>query len=190
MQVAAKPFISVEEYLAGELESDVKHEYIAGEVYAMAGVSDAHELIAGNLFLALRQHLGTGPCKVFFGGVKLRVEVARTDIFYYPDVMVTCDPADTERYFKTRPAFLAEVTSPTTERIDRHEKFSTYVGVPTLQDYLLVSQHEAIATVFRRAQNWQPTVLTARDTLELPALNHLSLPVASLFAGVTFTPRA
>lgn len=189
MQAATTPFISVEEYLAGELESPIKHEYVAGEVYAMAGVSDAHNFIAGNLYIALRQHLGAGPCKAYITDVKLRVEIARADIFYYPDVMVTCDATDTDRYFKVRPTFLAEVASPTTERIDRHEKFSTYIAIPTLQDYLIVSQHEPVATLFRRARDWRPEPLGARDTLSLPSLNNFSTSVAALFTGVTLTPR-
>lgn len=189
MNAATKPLLSVEDYLAGELRGPVKHEYIAGEIYAMAGASDAHNAIALNLALALRQHLGTGPCKVFISDVKLRLEIARNDLFYYPDVMVTCDPTDTDRYFKTRPMFLAEVASPATERIDRHEKLSSYVTLPSLQDYLLISQHEAAATLFSRAREWQPQALTAGDMIALPALRDMSLPVAALFAGVTFAPR-
>jgi Uma2 family endonuclease len=190
MQAVAKPFLPVADYLAGELESPVKHEYIAGEVYAMAGTSDTHNVIAGNLYVALRQHLGTGPCKTYMADVKLRLEIRRDDLFYYPDVMVTCDPSDTERYYKTRPVFLAEVLSPATERIDRHEKLSNYTAIPSLQDYLLLSQHEPVATLFRRTEAWRPHHFTADDTLALPALGNLSLTVAALYAGVTFAPRA
>lgn len=190
MQAVAKPFLSVEDYLAGELESPCKHEYIAGEVYAMAGTSDTHNTIALNLALALRQHLGTGPCRTYMADVKLRLEIKRDDLFYYPDVMVTCDPADTEPYYKTRPTFLAEVLSPATERADRHEKLANYTTLPSLHDYLLLSQHEPAATVFRRIDGWRPQHLAATDTLALPALGGLTLPLLALYAGVTFAPRA
>lgn len=189
MQAATKPFLSVDEYLAGERESVIRHEYISGEVYAMAGASEAHELIAGTLFATLHRHLGTGPCKAFMGGMKLRIDISRSDIFYYPDVMVTCDPTDSASYFKTRPIFLAEIQSPSTERVDRHEKLSSYIAIPTLQDYLIVSQHEPVATLFRRLNQWRPEPLTTAHTLTLPALNGFTLPVSALFAGVTLTPR-
>ena len=70
----------------------------------------------------------------------MRLEIARDDIFYYPDVIVTCDPEDSQRYYKTRPQFIAEVFSPETERFDRREKFLSYIRLPSLSEYLLVSQ--------------------------------------------------
>lgn len=190
MQASAQRFLSVEEYLEGELRSEVRHEYIGGEIYAMSGVSDTHNTIALNLYFALRQHLGIGPCKVYVSDVKVRLEVARNDIFYYPDVVVTCDRDDNHLYYKTRPTFIAEVLSPTTERFDRHEKFSGYITLPSLQDYLLVSQHEPKATIFRRANSWKPEPIGPRGKLTLPALDRFSTPVAALFSGVTFAPRA
>lgn len=189
MHAAIRPALSVDEYLAGELESPVRHEYIAGEVYAMAGGSDTHNSIALNLALALRQHLGTGPCKVYVSDVKLHLSINRSDLFCYPDVMVVRDSTDNDRYVKNRPAFLAEIQSPTTERVDRHEKLSSYLTIPTLQDYLLVSQHEPVATLFRRVTQWRPELLTTSDTLSISSLNGFTLPVSELFAGVTLTPR-
>lgn len=189
MNAAIKPLLTVEDYLAGELESPIRHEYIAGEVYAMSGGSDTHNSIALNLALALRQLLGTAPCKVYVSDVKLYLSIERQDLFYYPDVMVTCDSTDNDRYFKKRPTFLAEIQSPSTERVDRHEKLASYITIPTLQEYLLVSQHEPVATLFRRLNQWRPELLTISNTLSLPSLNDFSLPVSALFAGVTLTPR-
>jgi Uma2 family endonuclease len=80
--------ISVEDYIAGELQSDVRHEYLWGVVYAMAGGSTDHNTIAGNIFAALRQHVRGGPCQVFFVDVKVRLRIAEEDVFYYPDIMV------------------------------------------------------------------------------------------------------
>src|SRR5580704_7577020 len=100
--------ISVEEYLAGELKSEIRHEYIGGLVYAMAGTSSEHNIICQNLLIPLRAHLRGQPCQVFMESVKLKLLVANEDVFYYPDLIVTCDPRDTERYFKTWPKVLIE----------------------------------------------------------------------------------
>ena len=183
MESVAHSFLSVEDYLAGERAGDRRHEYIGGEIHAMAGASEEHGLIAGNLFFALRQHVGSGPCKVFISDMKVRLEIARDDIFYYPDVLVTCDPADSQRYYKTRPQFIAEVLSPETERFDRREKFLSYIRLPSLSEYLLVSQSTPLATLFRRERDWEPEHLGVGQELVLPSLQ-FRLPISSLYAGV------
>src|SRR5580658_3764330 len=95
--------LSVEDYLAGELKSEIRHEYIGGLVYAMAGTSSEHNLICQNLLIALRAHLRGKPCQVFMESLKLRLRTANEDIFYYPDLIVTCDPRDRQRPFKKFP---------------------------------------------------------------------------------------
>jgi Uma2 family endonuclease len=150
--------ISVEDYLAGELRSEIRHEYSGGMLYAMAGTSSEHNIICQNLLIALRSHVRGKPCRVFMESVKLRLRTANEDIFYYPDLIVTCDPRDTESYFKTSPKVLIEVLSPETERIDRHEKFSNDTQIESLAEYILVAQDKTEVTVFRRAKNWHPEV--------------------------------
>jgi Uma2 family endonuclease len=150
--------ISVEEYLAGELKSEVRHEYIGGLVYAMAGASSEHNIICQNLLIALCAHLRGKPCRVFMESVKLRLRSADEDMFYYPDLIVTCVPHDTERYFKKFPKVLIEVLSPDTERVDRREKFSSYTQIESLEEYILVAQDQMEATVFRRTNNWRAEV--------------------------------
>ena len=164
--------LSVEDYLAGELTSEIRHEYIGGLVYAMAGVSSEHNIICLNLAFALRSHLRGKPCQVFMADVKARLRIADEDIFYYPDVMVTCDPRDTERYFKRFPKLLIEVLSPETERIDRREKFSSYTRIETLEEYILVAQDTIEVTVFRRASNWRPEAANQpQQQLRIPSLD-------------------
>ena len=90
--------LSVAEYLAGELQSKERHEYLGGSVYAMAGASDTHNTISLNLASALRTHLRGGPCRVYMADLKLRLQISDEDVFYYPDVMVACDPRDTDPY--------------------------------------------------------------------------------------------
>ncbi|NEQ83665.1 MAG: Uma2 family endonuclease, partial [Moorea sp. SIO2I5] len=103
-------YISQEDYLSQEEESSIKHEYSDGEIYAMAGASDAHVTIAGNLFALLRNHVrGTG-CRVYMADMKAYVEAANS--YYYPDVMVTCDARDRElKNYKKYPCLIVEVLS-------------------------------------------------------------------------------
>jgi Uma2 family endonuclease len=181
-------FLSVEDYLEGELQSEIRHEYIGGSVYAMAGTSDAHNLIAGNFFAALHFHLRGGACRVFMSELKIRLLIANQDIFYYPDVMVTCDPRDTERYFKQFPKVLIEVLSESTERIDRREKFLSYTGIETLEEYVLAEQDKMEVTIFRRANQWKPEIFRAPEqTMQLASLD-LSLPLHSIYEGVNLSP--
>lgn len=142
-------YISPEDYLAGEELSPIKHEYIDGQVYAMAGASDAHVTITGNLFALLRNHVrGTG-CRVYMADMKAKIETA--NIFYYPDVMVTCDPRDkTLQNHKKYPCLIVEVLSPTTEAFDRGDKFINYQQLETLQEYVVINQKLQRLECFRR----------------------------------------
>ncbi len=180
--------VSVEDYLAGELKSEIRHEYIGGLLYAMAGTSREHNIICQNLLIAPRSHLRGQPCQVFIESLKLRLRIEDEDIFNYPDLIVTCDPRDTERYFTKFPKVIIEVLSPDTERIDRREKFSSYTQIETLEEYILVAQDQMEVTVFRRAGNWRPVVanqpgqqlrLESLDfTLLLSAIYESVLPAA------------
>jgi len=151
--------VSVEEYIEGEEHSQIRHEYIGGMVYAMAGGSSTHNLISGNFFAALHSHVRGGPCQVFMADVKTRLLIANEDIFYYPDVMVACDARDTDAYFKRFPKVLIEVLSDSTERTDRREKFGSYIQIETLEEYVLVAQDKMEVTIFRRANQWKGEVL-------------------------------
>lgn len=185
MQAAQElELITVEDYLAGEPLNEVRHEYIGGVVYAMAGASREHNTLAGNLFAAVHEHLRGKPCKVFMADLKVRLEVAREEIFYYPDVAVACDPRDTDRYFIRYPRVLIEVLSPDTERLDRREKFLNYTQIETLEEYVLVAQDKAEVTVFRRAAQWQPEVTRQpAQMLRLISLD-FSLPLSEVYEGV------
>ena len=156
MSAEAIPYVSVEDYLADELRSEVRHEYFDGIVTAMAGASDIHEIIAGNLFLALGNHLRGKPCRPFQSGMKLRLRVQKRDLFYYPDIMVACQPEDNARYFREQPALLGEVLSED-ENKDLVEKYFAYQRIAALEEYIVLSQNPAQPEVqiFRRAENWE-----------------------------------
>jgi Uma2 family endonuclease len=177
-------FLTPEEYLEGEERSDVKHEYIGGQVYAMPGTSQAHNRIALRLAATLLNRFGAGPCRVFMSDVKAHLEIAHQDLFYYPDVMVTCDPRDTEKYFCRHPKLVVEVLSESSEGADRREKLMNYIQMPSLETYLLLAQERIEATIFRRENNWRPEIITSPDqTLTIPSLS-FSIPLRTIYEGV------
>ncbi|HKS28200.1 MAG TPA: Uma2 family endonuclease [Pyrinomonadaceae bacterium] len=177
----AKAYISVEEYLAGERESPVRHEYVAGEVYALAGASDRHNRIALNVASRLNEFVSE-PCETFMSDMKIRVS---PEVFYYPDVVVACDGAGADAYFRAEPRLIIEVISPSTERIDRHEKMAAYKSVASLEEYVLASQDEMRVEVYRRTGGeWEVSVFTgAEDELEFSSVA-LSLSVAEIYRNV------
>jgi len=159
-QAAFPPALTVEDYLAGEDGGDLRHEYIGGQVYAMTGASDRHGLIVSNLVTLLRPRVrGTG-CQVFANDMKVRLCIGGEEIFYYPDLLLSCDPSDRETYYRTQPCLIVEVLSDSTDRIDRREKFMAYQTLPSLQEYLLVSQNRRAVQVHRRSREWVAEILT------------------------------
>jgi Uma2 family endonuclease len=151
--------ISADDYLAGELESEIRHEYVDGEVYAMVGASDRHGLIALNLAGVFSQRL-PDRCQVLMSDMKVRIRTAERDIFYYPDILVSCDSRDRETYYRQHPCLVVEVLSPHTARLDRFEKALFYRQLDSLEEYVLVSQDYRQVEVFRRAEQWQCTKYT------------------------------
>ena len=146
--------LSIDDYLAAEEGADIRHEYIDGELYAMTGTSDRHGLIVGNLYAFLRPLLRGTPCQLFANDMKVRLRIADQDIFYYPDLLLSCDPDDRETYYRRNPCLLVEVLSDSTARIDRREKFFAYQTMPSLQEYLLIEQNSRAIEIHRRARGW------------------------------------
>ena len=176
--------VSVQDYLDGEEHGKVRHEYLGGVVYAMAGASDEHNGICLNIATALHGHLRGKACRVFMADVRLRLGIAGDDLLYYPDLMVACDPRDTDRLFKQFLRVLIEVLSEATERTDRQEKFLGDTQIETLGEYVLVAQDRMEATVFRRASGWRPEMVTvAEAVLWLEAIG-FSLSLAAVYEGI------
>ncbi len=185
MTAVKKPVFSAEDYLAWEAGQPEKHEYLAGEVYAMAGASDAHVTISGNVFSALRAHLRGGPCRAYIADMKLRIDAA--DAFFYPDVFVTCAAADAAlTHFKREPVLIVEVLSPATAAFDRGGKFAHYRSLASLREYVLIDCERVAVDVFRREVNghWVLYPYGPGETVELDSLG-LSLPVAAIYEEVT-----
>jgi Uma2 family endonuclease len=172
--------VSVEHYLASERRSEARHEFLGGGIYEVPANSTEHNLVCGNVMAALREHLKGKPCRVFALGLLLRLRVANQDDFYYPDVMVACDPRDNDRYLVRFPKVLIEVLSPDTQRVDRREKFLSYTRIESLEEYVLVAQDKPEVTIFRRAKGWEPEVLRQKDQ----SLRLESLGFATVYEGV------
>jgi Uma2 family endonuclease len=171
MAVSVKPhrLPTVEEYLALEEESTVRHEYVAGMIYAHAGGTSMHNAIAANVLAALWNAARGGPCRVYGSDMRLR---AADDVFYYPDLTVVCgdDEAGDDALYKHAPFLVVEITSPSTESIDRREKAFTYRKIPTLQAYLIADQNRRWVERHWRDQNgeWRQGGLTDKGTISIP----------------------
>ena len=178
--------LSVEEYLKGEKFADVRHEYLAGQVYAMAGGTRNHNRIALNLASGLEEGLEGGPCQTYISDVKVHVQSINDESFYYPDVMVGCDPKDQHELYLDHPSVIVEVLSESTERIDRNEKFHAYRSIPSLMEYVLISQKKKEVMVARRENDWRPEVLNRVDgELALRCIG-VSLPLSRIYRNVNF----
>jgi len=162
--------LSEHDYLQGELSSEIRHEYVDGEIYAMAGAGEAHNLIAGNVFVKLREFVRGGPCRVFISDMKLHVKTWKA--YYYPDVMVTCDPADNQSYFKERPSLVVEVLSHSTESTDRREKMLAYRTLSSLREYVLIAADKRQVEIYRRddQDEWQLAVTSDGQSLSLESV--------------------
>jgi Uma2 family endonuclease len=142
-------YLSPEEYLQMEEHSPVKHEYIDGQIYDLAGALDAHVTIAGNLFSLLRNHVRGSGCRVYMSDMKARIESLNR--FFYPDVMVTCAQQDQETpAYKKFPCLIVEVLSDSTEAFDRGDKFADYQQLESLREYVLISTKRQRVECFRR----------------------------------------
>jgi Uma2 family endonuclease len=180
--------LSVEEYLAREEKSEIRHEYVAGYVFAMAGATDAHNIIAGNVHARVRPHLRRSGCRVYMVDMKLRVEAV--DAFYYPDVMVTCEAFAAKSVFKSKPILLVEVLSPGTALTDRREKLSAYFKLKSLIEYVLISQDKRQVEVYRRDKRGkvQMLVLGADNEVRFESLPNgaLTLTMDDIYEDVIF----
>jgi len=173
--------ISVEEYLEGERLSEIRHEYLEGKVYAMAGASDDHNRIAINIVSQLVERLRGKRCEPF--GADMKLKIPGSEAFYYPDALIACDPSDSATYFRERPTVVFEVLSPDTERIDLREKRFAYSLIPSLKVYVIVAQDRIEVTILRRGKTrqWVGEALSERDAvLKLPEVK-VEIPLARIY---------
>ena len=180
------PKMTIEEYLEWEPQQDVRYEYVNGEVFAMTGGTIPHNDIALNLYTALRPHLRSRGCRVNVSDVK--VQVSPKSPYYYPDVIVSCDPQDLNaRNFIQNPKLIVEVLSPGTSAKDRGEKFTYYLSTPTLQEYILIDSEKFSVERYCRCEGrmWIYYPYTAGDIITLSSIE-LEFPIELLYEGVVF----
>ena len=165
------PRFDRQDYFVWEHEQPVKHEYVAGEVFAQAGARQNHVVVAGNCFAALRQRLRGTPCRAYISDMQL--EVAQADAVFYPDVMVSCHPEDlaAERVLH-HPRVIVEVLSDSTVAYDRGGKFAAYRMLESLQEYVLIDPERRSLEIFRRlpSNDWLLATGDSARALVLAAL--------------------
>lgn len=146
--------ISEADYLKNELTSEIRHEYIDGNLYAMAGASDNHNKISGNVLVEFKGKLKQkdSPCVTYMADMRLK----QGSKYYYPDVMVVCSADNKDKYNKTAPVILVEVLSDSTRRKDLTTKRFYYQNIPSLKEYVLIEQDKAEIQVCRKKDHWQP----------------------------------
>ena len=182
--------MTAETFLAWDETQTVKHEFVRGEVFAMAGAGEAHVTTAGNVYAALRRHLKGSPCRSFISDMKLRVDAA--DAFFYPDVMVTCASADAgDATSKRHPVLLVEVLSPSTAAYDRGDKFVAYRRLASLREYALIDPQSRRCDVYRLGADglWVLHPFEAGQDLRLASVD-LDLPAATLWDEVPPVPAS
>lgn len=176
---------SPEAYLEWEKLSEIKHEYLNGEVFAITGAKDAHVTVCGNLFVQLHSHLRGGPCRPYMADMKVSVEKANA--FFYPDILITCDDRDREtEYFKSFPVLIVEVLSESTAAYDRGGKFSAYRKLDSLREYVLVDPDTMSVDCFRLDEttaHWVLYPFTAGETVEFASIG-FSAPIKSFYENV------
>lgn len=189
MSSAEQPeHLTVEQYLALEEEAHYKSEYIDGWVRAMIGLTLRHNLVKGNCFLALGNFLKGKSCRPFDSDTKVRIDRKGMKRFYYPDVQVVCELNQQTSVFQDTPVMIIEVLSPSTRRYDLDEKMTAYLGIASLQYYLVLEQHQPIAIIMRRTAHGflREEVHGIDAKIELPWLGY-TMTMRDIYDGVEFT---
>ena len=180
-----KTKVSVEDYISGEEISDIKHEYLDGEVYAMAGASQNHNRIIGNLFNALFNNLRDSSCEPYSENIKVRLS---EEVFYYPDVLVTCEGNFNNPYYSEQPILIVEVISPSTAQTDRREKLRAYQQMPSVHEYVIVEQELISVEIHRRQTDgrWITYYYTRQDTEFTLESVDLTIQLEEVYRRVNF----
>jgi Uma2 family endonuclease len=183
--------ISVQDYLDGELRSPVKHEYIGGVVYAMAGARNSHNYIKDNTLGSLYVRLRGKRCRAQGSDTKVRIQLPKQIRFYYPDVHVVCEPNLPSDSYQDRPVVIFEVLSRSTRRIDEGEKKDAYLTIPSLRVYGLIEQEEPAVIVFRKSANgFEREIYQGLDAIIPLGEIEIELPLAEIYEGIQFSAEA
>ncbi len=184
-------YLSEADYLAGEKLAEIRHEYVNGQTYAMAGSSRRHNRITVNITALLNPLTRGTACEVYSSDVKVRASKRKS--FYYPDVVLTCSPDNADAYYVEQPCLIVEVTSKSTDWKDRSEKLLAYQALDSLQAYLIVAQDKPHVTFYYRQADdgawWVAAFEALEQTITLPCLD-TPLALADIYASVDFSQPA
>ena len=169
------------EYLTAEQYSELKHEYVNGQIIAMAGASVNHGRISGNIFRKFGNHLETSTCEPFMSDMKVKTS---TGSYRYPDVLVVCDNDFIDKGFVTKtPVILVEVLSRSTRKTDEKDKFLEYINIPTLKEYVIIEQDVVDVTVYRKSDDWRSTHYFLEEEIHFESIN-ITLSVEDIYHRV------
>lgn len=171
--------ISTKKYLQDEINREVKHELVAGRIYAMAGASKNHERISGNIYAEFSHHLKSSPCEAFASDIKVKAGIN----FFYPDVMVVCDDKTTDQHYTEYPVIIIEVLSQSTYQKDRTTKRFAYLNLPSLLEYVLVEQDFVDIEVLRKNDDWKSKHYFLGDNVYFESID-LSVSVEDIYHRV------
>jgi len=181
--------VGVDDYLAGELISPIKHEYLGGFVYAMAGARNMHNVIATNTLISLHRLQGK-PCRPFNSDTKIRIQLPNQTRFYYPDASVICRLNPPTDSYQDEPVVIFEVLSQRTHRLDEGEKKDAYLTIPSLKVYVLIEQESAAVVAFRRKEkDFEREVYLGMDAVLPLAEIGIDLPLAEIYEGIELVPE-
>lgn len=172
-------YLSEAEYLATEQVSELKHEYIDGQVHAMAGAGYNHNCISANILGEFRNHLKGTPCATFMADIKVRIGKD----YVYPDVLVDCSQMSGEDYFSTSPLIIVEVLSRSTRKTDSTTKLLRYINLPSLQEYVLIEQDIVSVQVLRKSNHWRSDYYFLGDSVTFESIG-LTLTVEEIYDRV------
>ncbi len=174
--------VTVEDYLAGELISPIKHEYLGGLVYAMHDTRNIHHAIAVNTIIGLQTRLRGQKCRIFNSDTKIRIHLSKHLRFYYPDLSVICRPNPPTDSYQDEPVVTCEVLSRRTRRVDEVEKKDAYLTIPSLKVYVLIEQDTAAVMAFRRNEKgFEREVYLGMDAVLPLAEIGIDLPLAEIY---------
>ncbi len=174
-----------EEFLEAEHHYDVKHEYLGGMVYAMAGASTQHNEIASNLSGILYARLRGKPCKPFGSDMKLKLRISDSTYFYYPDAMIVCNRAGLGASWCERPVVVFEILSESTRRTDEREKHAAYLSIPGLAAYVLIEQDaQRVVIEHRVPTGWNREVVEGAGAVVRLAAAEVEFPLSELYERV------
>ncbi|MEL6490861.1 MAG: Uma2 family endonuclease [Cyanobacteria bacterium J06621_3] len=183
-------YMSADEYLAWESRQDIRHEYCDGEVFAMTGGTKGHNRLAINLLNKLLDRVDADGCEINTSDVKVMVREGRS--YRYPDLIVSCDERDKiEAEFYQFPKLIVEVLSDVTESADRGDKFHSYIQIPTLEEYILISTKRSQVEYFRRGEGrvWLYSSYKAGEIVEIASMG-VEFPIEQLYRNVQLAPMS